>query len=113
MENISQKVVFCRRHMIAMLLLNFSDWLSTVVITRYDGFYEVNPIMQSMLQNPLLCFILKCIVPFIFVLYIYCLLPSGGETIIKFVSVTIFSVLVFYFMINIVHIINFTLLLYS
>ncbi len=111
MENYLSKLRTCRVRLLLIIMLNFTDWLSTVILTRHSGFFEVNPIMSVILQSPVWCFLLKCIFPSALSLYIFFLLPIGGEKILNIINAAAVSVFAFYMLINAVHIGNFCLLL--
>lgn len=110
MEISKDKVFNCRRVLLLVLCLNFSDWLCTVSILRFDGFSEINPIMIYMLDKPLFCFLIKCVVPLMLVTYIFFAVKNANENIIFVVNMSMWFVTVIYLLINIMHIINFIVL---
>ena len=102
-----KKVVLCRQKILLMIFLNFSDWLCTVTLLRYDGFFEANPLMVNLLDKPLLCFFVKCILPFILMSYIFYALPVSSKNIVKAVNIIMIVLGAIYLLINILHIFNF------
>ncbi|MGN1126600.1 MAG: DUF5658 family protein [Ruminococcus sp.] len=105
-----KQIVLCRRRILLIILLNFSDWLCTVTLLRYDGFFEANPLMVNLLDKPLLCFAVKCILPLILMSYIFYALPISSNSIIKAVNIIMIVLGVIYLLINILHIFNFVIL---
>ncbi|MBQ9247620.1 MAG: hypothetical protein IJ171_03430 [Ruminococcus sp.] len=87
------------------------DWICTVTLLRNDGFYEANPLMQSVVADITLGFLVKCILPACLMVPIWrliCLLEMPDLPIVdRFVS----FVLVLYTAICAVHIVNFAMLL--
>lgn len=112
MEQFTDRIINCRKKMALIMLLNFSDWLCTTTLLRFDGFYEVNPIMSSIIDRPVLCFFVKCIIPLILVAYIYWVLPLGNGRVVNIVNITMLFIGIFYLFINALHIFNFVILLY-
>lgn len=104
------KVSVCRNRLILIMLLNFSDWLCTVTLLHFQGFYEANPLMLSLLDKPLLCFVIKCILPLLLIGYIYYILPKSTLGIVKLVGIIMLLLGGFYLLINILHILNFLIL---
>ncbi len=104
------KIEVCRKRLILLMLLNFSDWLCTITLLSFDGFYEANPIMASVIDKPLLCFVIKCLLPLFLVSYIYYILPKSNVSIVKIVGIIMLIIGIFYLLINILHIINFMIL---
>ena len=110
MDKTYYKVFLCRKRLLLIALLNFSDWLCTITLLRHEGFFEVNPLMVQLVDSPLLCFLIKCILPFCLILYIYKMLPKSGERLIAVVSSSMLVITGFYLAINILHIFNFIIL---
>lgn len=111
MEMFLEKVSLCRKKMMLVMLLNFSDWLCTVTILKHDGFFEVNPFMLYLMDKPLLCFLFKCMLPLLLVSYIYVVLPRSNDFVVRLVNIVMIIISVFYLLINAVHIFNFVILL--
>ena len=105
-----KKIALCRQKILLMIFLNFSDWLCTITLLRYDGFFEANPLMVNLIDKPFLCFIVKCILPFILMLYIFYALPSSSKNIVKGVNIIMIVLGTIYLLINILHIFNFVIL---
>jgi hypothetical protein len=112
MEMINEKVVLCRKKLIAIAFLNFSDWLCTLILLKNDGFFEVNPIMSAIMDNPLLCFGVKCVLPLILISYIYYILPHSNFSIVRIVNIIMMIISIFYIIINLIHIFNLILLIF-
>ena len=74
------------------------------------GFEEINPIMIYLLEKPLFCFVVKCILPLILVGYIFYAIKNASDNLIYAVNIVMLIVVVFYSLINIMHIINFIVL---
>ena len=104
------RVQLCRNRMVLISFLNFSDWFCTTTILKNDGFFELNPLMAGLVDNPLLCFAVKCIVPLLLIIYIYHVLPQAGEKILYAINFAMVMILIFYLAINILHIFNFAIL---
>lgn len=110
MEISNESINKGRRGLFLVALLNFSDWLCTVTLLRYNGFQEINPLMVQIIDKPLFCFFVKCVIPLIMILYIYLVLPKSSEKIVKSVSVVTVIISIVYIGINILHIFNFSIL---
>lgn len=100
----------CRKNLLLLLFLNLSDYLCTITITKYTGFEEINPIMISMLEKPMFCFLVKCILPIVLVGYIFYAIKNASNNLVFAVNIVMKGVVVFYLLINILHIINFVIL---
>jgi hypothetical protein len=111
MESFLNKVKLCRKKIVMIMFLNFSDWVCTTTLLNNEGFFEVNPIMAQIMDKPLLCFCIKCILPFILSLYIYKVLPNSNELVVSVVNIIMIIISLFYIAINIVHIFNLFLLI--
>lgn len=111
MEKTNQKVYCCRQRLILVALLNISDWFCTMVILKNKGFFEVNPFMANLIENPMLCFFVKIILPFALMMYIFYMVPKIRGKLLNAIAVIMLVLTGFYLAINIVHIFNFVLLL--
>ena len=56
------------------------------------------------------CFIIKCVLPLLLVGYIFYAIKNASDNLIFIVNIVMFVVVVFYLLINIMHIINFIVL---
>lgn len=90
-----------------LYFLNVCDWFCTQVLIDTGRFYEANPIMAWIMEYPILGFFVKCILPlalsiFIWLFYKICKLEQN-----KITNIVIYSGVVIYTAVIIVHIINF------
>lgn len=104
------QVANCRRKLLLLFFLNISDYLCTITIIQYNGFKEINPIMIYLLEKPMFCFVIKCVLPLLLVGYIFYAIKNASDNLIFIVNIVMFVVVVFYLLINIMHIINFIVL---
>ena len=56
------------------------------------------------------CFMIKCVLPLLLVGYIFYAIKNASDNLIFIVNIVMFVVVVFYLLINIMHIINFIVL---
>ena len=56
------------------------------------------------------CFVIKCVLPLLLVGYIFYAIKNASDNLIFIVNIVMFVVVVFYLLINIMHIINFIVL---
>lgn len=104
------QVANCRRKLLLLFFLNLSDYFCTTTIIQYKGFEEINPIMIYLLEKPMFCFMIKCVLPLLLVGYIFYAIKNASDNLIFIVNIVMLIVVVFYSLINIMHIINFIVL---
>ena len=93
--------------------LNIADWICTVTLLRSGRFFEANPLMQPVIGNLSLSFVIKCVAPFFLVLTIIRLtekLDRGGLLKVDRIASL---VLMLYFALCVDHIINFLIMFYG
>lgn len=106
MKDILQKfavwTIFDSR-IIIIYALNVSDYIFTLILIQSGIFQEINPIL-SMPINNFSGFILKCIIPFILLLYIRHRFRNAAERQIKPIKYILDCTIGIYAIINIFHI---------
>ena len=90
--------------------LNIADWVCTVILLRSGRFYEANPLMNAVIGNLPLSFVVKCIVPVLLIWLIVRMLRRLDREGLKKVDRFIAFVLVLYTALCIDHIVNFLIL---
>ncbi len=90
--------------------LNVVDWICTVVLLHTGGFFEANPLMQSIVSDISLGFLVKCILPALLMVPIWRLICLLEITDLPLIDRFISFVLALYTAICAVHIVNFGLL---
>lgn len=88
---------------IIIYALNVSDYIFTLILIQSGMFQEVNPIL-SMPINNFWGFVLKCIVPFVLLLYLRYRFRDASERQIKPIKYILDFTIGIYAIINIFHI---------
>lgn len=99
-----------KHKLIALYLLNVTDILFTLLFHNTGHFIELNPIMRKLLEDRIMVLTIKLIVPFGLLLYIEIRLKKASENQLKFANKLLLCLLVFYFIINLMHIYTFIML---
>ncbi len=93
-----------------LYFLNVADWFCTQVLIDTGYFQEANPIMAWIMDYPLVGFFVKCILPLALSIFIWLFFKIFKLEQNRFTNFIIYSGVVIYTAVIIVHIINFTIL---
>ena len=93
-----------------LYLLNVADWFCTQVLIDSGYFHEVNPIMASIMRYPIVGFFVKCILPLALSILIWLFFKVFKLSQNRFTNFIIYSGVVIYSAVIIVHSINFMIL---
>ncbi len=104
-----------RKKLFFILFLNISDLLFTwLFVGKYSGiFYEVNAIAKGIVPNFPLCFFLKISIVLLVILYWNYRLKGATLKGLFISNITANLVLIMYILINILHLFNLLVLLYT
>lgn len=96
--------------LLMLYLLNISDWLCTEALLASGRFFEVNPIMQSVIDDFWLTLLVKGILPLALVLLCAFIYRLTGCAEGKFAGLIVNIGIIAYSLLNVWHIANFVLL---
>ncbi len=104
-----------RKKLLFILFFNISDLLFTwLFVGRYSGiFYEANVMAKGIVTNVPLCFFLKTSIVLLVILYWNYRLKSATLKGLFISNITANLVLTMYILINVLHIFNLLVLLYT
>ena len=89
-----------------MYALNIADWICTVALLRSGGFYEANPLMRSVIGEPLSGLIVKCLLPAVLLTFVYCLRRSLTAREAQLIDRSVSFVTTLYCALCVIHIVN-------
>ncbi len=95
-----------------LYLLNVVDWVCTLVLLATGYFMEVNPFMQPIMENLALGIFVKCLLPLLLIVYINIRLTYANEKQLKTGNHILSVALIIYTLIIILHVANFTFLIF-
>lgn len=98
---------------IMIYILNFTDIIFTFLLLNTGVFYEANPLMHSVIENPMKSLILKGVAPGLLLLLIYIRMRKASEKQLVQGNLVINLCLIFYILINICHLFFITLVFFS
>ncbi len=98
--------------LILIYLLNFLDLAFTLLLLQTGYMMEANPIMASVLHDPLLTISLKLLLPACLFFYMVIRLQCATLSRLKLSNYFIMGLMLFYSFINLLHLIWFLLLSY-
>ncbi len=93
-----------------LYLLNISDWFCTQVLIDTGYFHEANPLMNWIMDYPLVGFFVKCILPLALSIIIWLFYKIFKIQQNKFTNFIIYTGVIIYSTVILVHIVNFLLL---
>jgi hypothetical protein len=93
-----------------LYFLNVSDWFCTQVLIDTGYFHEANPIMGWIMDYPLVGFFVKCILPLALSIIIWLFYRIFKMEQNKFTNFIIYTGVVIYSAVILIHIVNFVLL---
>lgn len=95
----------------ALYALNISDYIFTLILLSTGYFFEGNPMLSGSIGN-FGGFVLKCILPFVLLFYIRIRLRNTPITKIKTVKCILNIGIIFYAIVNAMHLFGFVLLMF-
>ena len=95
-----------------LYFLNIVDWLCTEALIDSGRFYEANPIMQPMLENPSTAFLMKAVLPLVMVLICAVIYKLSGIETGFWCDLILYIGIIAYALVNLWHIANFLLLFF-
>lgn len=94
---------------IILYILNVTDIIFTLILMNTGFFSEANYVMKSIVDNPLTSLLLKIILPGILLIYIYLRMKNATNEQLKKAKWLVNGIVIFYIIINIMHLIYFAL----
>ncbi|HAX73988.1 MAG TPA: hypothetical protein DCY20_10735 [Firmicutes bacterium] len=93
-----------------LYLLNITDIIFTLMLIQTGLFLEANPLMAPILNNSMTTFLIKGILPAALFIYLYIRLNHATTKQLKISNIAILIMVLFYTLVNILHLIWFSLL---
>lgn len=90
-----------------LYFLNVCDWFCTQVLIDTGRFHEANPFMAWIMEYPIVAFFVKCVLPLSLSIFIWLFYKIFKLEQNKFTNFFIYSGVVIYTAVIVVHIINF------
>ena len=111
MNIVKNDTILCtKKRLFLLFILNFSDWICTLSLLSTGYFEEANPLMKTVIANPLAGFIVKAAMPFVLIMTaLYKIKNSDSKQLLIANNICLVGVSV-YLLINIYHIICFSLI---
>ena len=96
-----------------MYFLNVADWFCTQALIDSGRFHEANPLMAWIMQYPIVGFFVKCVLPLALSILIWLFYKIFKLEQNKFTNFIIYSGVIIYSAVIMIHIINFLTLYLS
>ena len=93
-----------------LYLLNVADWFCTQTLIDTGRFQEANPLMATIMEYPIAGFFIKCVLPLALSIFIWLFYKIFKLEQNKFTNFIIYSGVVIYTAVIVVHIVNFVVL---
>ncbi|MBQ5398119.1 MAG: hypothetical protein IIU14_01645 [Ruminococcus sp.] len=90
--------------------LNAADWFCTQALIDTGRFQEANPLMASVMEYPIVGFFIKCVLPLALSIFIWLFYKIFKLEQNKFTNFIIYSGVIIYSAVILVHIVNFIIL---
>lgn len=94
-----------KKKYIMLYALNVIDIIFTILLLRTGYFREVNLFMIKAVDKPMICVLLKVLLPAILLGYVYQLTKSGEEEQLKVSNVAVNISLSIYILVNLSHLV--------
>jgi hypothetical protein len=102
----TRDLILIRKKLITMYILNVTDIIFTIFLVNTGMFIEVNTFMAPFVNNKqLLSFIIKVVIPFVILLWIYHRIEGATEKQLYHSNTIINGCLIYYGLINISHVV--------
>lgn len=89
-----------------MYALNIADWICTVALLRTGGFFEANPLMRTLIGEPLSGLVAKCLLPGALLISVYLITRGLDGRALSRVDRFVCFVLALYSALCAIHILN-------
>lgn len=111
MNILKNDTILCtKKRLFLLFMLNMSDWLCTLALLSTGYFEEANPLMKNVIASPILGFAVKILIPLAFIILALTKVRDADDRqILVSNNIALFGVAM-YLMINIYHILCFTML---
>lgn len=111
MNILKNDTVLCtKKRLFLLFMLNMSDWVCTLALLSTGYFEEANPLMRNIIASPMLGFAVKILLPLLFISFALSKVNNAdSKQILVSNNIALFGVSV-YLLLNIYHIICFTIL---
>ncbi|WP_026886385.1 DUF5658 family protein [Clostridium beijerinckii] len=96
--------------LLILYILNVTDIIFTILLLNTGFYIEANILMLEVVQSPIISFLLKILVPGVLFVFIYFRMQQATDIQLRYCSYLINSAILFYILINALHIIWFALL---
>ena len=93
-----------------LYLLNIVDWFCTQTLIDSGYFQELNPIMRAIMQYPIVGFFVKCVLPLALSILIWLFYKIFKLSQNRFTNFIVYSGVIIYSVVIVVHIMNFLML---
>lgn len=106
-ESIKNNTIFTvRKRFILLYILNFTDAVFTRTLLKTGVFMEANPVMSKIAYSNFKMIIVKILIPLILLLVVYNRMKKSSINLLIISNRILLPVIIFYFLINVVHIIG-------
>jgi len=112
-NNLISSVAGIRLKLCALYLLNIIDMLMTGIFLRTGCFYELNPVMRIIYNNPTNFYFVKSVLPAILVLYLIIRVKKIKQSSLQISILLINIISAVYICVNAVHFYNLFVFLLS
>lgn len=100
-----------RFKLVLLYILNISDLVFTIFLIRTGLFSEINILLDALLRIPVLCFLVKVIMPGLLIVYITKRIKRASKGQLRISNLLTNIILSFYFAINLHHFVWMTITL--
>lgn len=108
MNSFNDSTILCtKKRLFLLFILNLSDWVCTLTLVSTGIFEEANPLMKSVIAQPLIGFLVKAAVPLIMIFAAVARLKEADEKQILISNRVCLCGVSVYLLINIYHILCF------
>lgn len=94
-----------RKKLILLYILNVTDIIFTLALLRTGYFREMNILMVQAVQNPLISFLIKIILPALLLLFLYKRICVADKEQLQATNIGILISLAMYSLVNISHLV--------
>lgn len=111
MNILKNDTVLCtKKRLFLLFMLNMSDWICTLSLLRTGIFEEANPLMKNIISSLFLGFLVKVLLPLLFIFFaVSKLRDADRKQILLSNNIALFGVAV-YVLLNLYHIVCFSML---
>ncbi len=99
------QIAILKKKYILLYVLNLIDIVFTILLLRTGYFREVNFFMLKAVDRPIICVLLKVVLPALLLGYVYRLSKAGEEEQLKVSNIAVNISLSVYLLVNVSHLI--------